>query len=1210
MINAFRFGVVAPPMAPTGLKFEFITIGDPGNVADSTTYGAVDYKFQISKYAVSISDIIVYNNDHLVPSDEYAYELDQTIPSISEQQGVNTNSWDTYVRISGNGQWMVAGDTPDKTVRLYKRNVGTSNTWLQEGNSVVATEAEDTGISVDVSNGGTIVFSSPLYDTTPGNNEGRVRVWSLTSGSLFQKGSDFVGAVGEELGTNVTIANSPFTGDIMIAFCSRNGDYVKVYEYSNFTWTQVGSTISLNAPSRLRFSDTGSRLIVGSEITSNGKVQVYEWSGSAWGQIGSDISDLLSWNVGRSVDITGDGNTIAIGGYRDGVTTTGDEGFVKVYEWSGSSWDEKGNAEINGPSANSFYGSNIALDDTGTQVVVGNQLNTLLVYQWNGSSWSNSHTITGSAAFGRIAASNSTGEIIITNDYSTGDVYTYINDRRLIPGFQNFSTGDNRPAQGLTWNYAARFVNWLNKRDGYEPAYKLETFGANDNISLLTAGDNGYDAGNKFRHSRSVYYLPTEDEWFKAAFYDPNKPGGPGYWLYGVGQDTTPTAVASGTSPGTVVYDGIGTTSAPVTAAGGLSPYGTMGQTGNTYEWMESASDGTNDVAGESRVNRGGTYVSGNSTFISRSYRTSATPATILISSSSRSLRVAKRNVIIIDNADTGFTTTAGWSEYTGNATISGYNVSFFSAPSGTGSEVATWTFKGLDPGDYEVATTWRERDVYRATDAPFTVFDGNIALSTVDVDMSDVSRPRADYLEGTLAGSEPFEVIFPLVNITSGTLKVELTDNADDYVIADAVRIQPLPSDALNYTWTQIGSDINGTGVGDQTGYRVDLNDAGDIVAMTSPFNTDGGADSGEIRVFERSGNSWIQVGSDIEGAPGEYPINPGNGLHSVALNGAGDVIATGWPGNDEFGAGNNDSGQVRVYKNVSNTWTLTGGDINPLASNERLGANEGVSLNTEGNIVAVGSWLGGDATGFSDPGVVRVFEMNAGTWSQIGQTLSGETTGVTGDYNQSADYFGQSARLNGAGDILVVGAPGNDNNNYPSLNYAGHVRVFRYNTGTWNQIGSDIDGGAAELQFGFSTSINTTGNIIAVGGYGTASNTGIVRIFENIADTWTQIGSDIVGVDANDRTGYSVSLNGAGDIVAVGDVIHDNVDGTNIGRMRTFKNVAGVWEELAPEVTGLAVSEFAGASVALNKVGDITAVGVIGTSTGSVRMYSGGFS
>jgi len=420
-------------------------------------------------------------------------------------------------------------------------------------------------------------------------------------------------------------------------------------------------------------------------------------------------------------------------------------------------------------------------------------------------------------------------------------------------------------------------------------------------------------------------------------------------------------------------------------------------------------------------------------------------------------------------------------------------------------------------------------------------------------------------------------------------------------------IAVTPLP---LNYTWTQIGSDINGTGVGDQTGYRVDLNDAGDIVAMTSPFNTDGGADSGEIRVFERSGNSWIQVGSDIEGAPGEYPINSGNGLHSVALNGAGDVIATGWPGNDEFGAGNNDSGQVRVYKNVSNTWTLTGGDINPLGSDERLGANEGVSLNTEGNIVAVGSWLGGDQSGFSDPGVVRVFEMNAGTWSQIGQTLSGETTGVSGEYNQSADYFGQSARLNGAGDILVVGAPGNDNNNYPSLNYAGHVRVFRYNTGTWNQIGSDIDGGAAELQFGFSTSINTTGNIIAVGGYGSASNTGIVRIFENIADTWTQIGSDIVGVDANDRTGYSVSLNGAGDIVAVGDVIHDNVSGTNIGRMRTFKNVAGVWEELAPEVTGLAASEFAGASVALNKVGDITAVGVIGTSTGSVRMYSGGFS
>ena len=635
-------------------------------------------------------------------------------------------------------------------------------------------------------------------------------------------------------------------------------------------------------------------------------------------------------------------------------------------------------------------------------------------------------------------------------EISEGDIAAYnadsVNNTRQIT-LDN--RGTDKPATSISWNEAARYVNWLNEREGEQPAYKFTAGGVNSLITLWSSAEAWQtDGENLYRHKDAKYFIPSEDEWYKAAYYN-----GSVYFDYPTGSDTAPTAVASGTTAETAVYVNQ-SGPADVTQAGGLSPYSTMGQAGNVYEWTESAFNGSNDSASWARTYRGGSWGVGTSE----------------LQSSNR-----------------------------------------------------------------------------------------NLFSSTI---------------ESNVIG-------FRIARIT-----------------------------ALNYTWTQIGSDINGTGVGDSTGYRVDLNDAGDIVAMTSPFNTDGGADSGEIRVFERSGNSWVKVGSDIEGAPGDYPTKPGFGQLSVALNGAGDVIATGWPGNDEFGAGNNDSGQVRVYKNVSNTWTLTGGDINPLVSDERLGANEGVSLNTEGNIVAVGSWLGGDQTGFSDPGVVRVFEMNAGTWSQIGQTLSGETTGVPGDYNQSADYSGYSASLNGAGDILVVGAPGNDNNNYPSLNYAGHVRVFRYNTGTWNQIGSDIDGGAAELQFGFSTSINTTGNIIAVGGYGSALNTGIVRIFENITDTWTQIGSDIVGVNADDRTGYSVSLNGAGDIVAVGDVLHDNVSGTNIGRMRTFKNVAGVWEQLAPEVTGLAAGEYAGASVALNKVGDITAVGVIGTSTGSVRMYNGGFS
>ena len=101
--------------------------------------------------------------------------------------------------------------------------------------------------------------------------------------------------------------------------------------------------------------------------------------------------------------------------------------------------------------------------------------------------------------------------------------------------------------------------------------------------------------------------MPSENEWYKAAYYDPNNgwPGVGGYWLFGTGSNTPPTAVASGTTPGTTVWGGQDGPAA-VDQSGGLSPYGTQGQTGNVYQWMETDfADPTNSSDGN-RVFRGG----------------------------------------------------------------------------------------------------------------------------------------------------------------------------------------------------------------------------------------------------------------------------------------------------------------------------------------------------------------------------------------------------------------------------------------------------------------------------------------------------------------------------------------------------------------------------------------------------------------------------
>ena len=105
------------------------------------------------------------------------------------------------------------------------------------------------------------------------------------------------------------------------------------------------------------------------------------------------------------------------------------------------------------------------------------------------------------------------------------------------------------------------------------------------------------------------YFLPSENEWYKAAYYNP---AGSDYFLYPTASDTAPTAVASGTDAGTAVFaQSEAQGPAGVDFSGALSSYGTMGQGGNVWEWNESALAGTNSSSSESRAVRGGRWSDG-----------------------------------------------------------------------------------------------------------------------------------------------------------------------------------------------------------------------------------------------------------------------------------------------------------------------------------------------------------------------------------------------------------------------------------------------------------------------------------------------------------------------------------------------------------------------------------------------------------------------
>jgi formylglycine-generating enzyme required for sulfatase activity len=159
--------------------------------------------------------------------------------------------------------------------------------------------------------------------------------------------------------------------------------------------------------------------------------------------------------------------------------------------------------------------------------------------------------------------------------------------------------GPDKPATSVSWFEAARFVNWLNTSTGNAPAYKFDAMGE---FQLWSPSDAGYDANNLFRNSLAKYSLPSADEWYKAAYYDPL---GSSYWNYPTGSNSLPVAVANGTMPGTAVVDQVVNGPADIALAGGLSDYGTMAQGGNVSEWEETSLDLLNDMTGESRGIRG-----------------------------------------------------------------------------------------------------------------------------------------------------------------------------------------------------------------------------------------------------------------------------------------------------------------------------------------------------------------------------------------------------------------------------------------------------------------------------------------------------------------------------------------------------------------------------------------------------------------------------
>jgi hypothetical protein len=394
-----------------------------------------------------------------------------------------------------------------------------------------------------------------------------------------------------------------------------------------------------------------------------------------------------------------------------------------------------------------------------------------------------------------------------------------------------------------------------------------------------------------------------------------------------------------------------------------------------------------------------------------------------------------------------------------------------------------------------------------------------------------------------------------------------------------------------LSLAQTQIGSDIDGEAAGDVSGWSVSLSADGNVVAIGARLNDGNGDASGHVRVYQYTEGTWSQIGADIDGtAAGDQSG------YSVSISADGNVVAVGAPNSDDINDGYVfGRGQVRVYQNNAGVWTQVGANIYGEDNIERFGRS--VSLSSDGKVLAVGA--PNNSGNGSHAGQVRVYHNNAGVWTQVGADIEGEA---------ARDESGESVALSADGTVVAIGAPGNDGNG----SHSGHVRVYQNIGGVWTQVGADIDGEATNDRSGSRVSLSADGSVVAIGAphnKGNGSDAGHVRVYQNIEGSWTQVGADIDGEAAGDLSGYSVSLSANGTVVAIG-AYHNDGNSNRAGHVRVYQNIAAAWTQIGADIDGEADGDRSGTSVSLSADGTVVAIGAPqndgnGSSAGHVRVY-----
>jgi hypothetical protein len=307
--------------------------------------------------------------------------------------------------------------------------------------------------------------------------------------------------------------------------------------------------------------------------------------------------------------------------------------------------------------------------------------------------------------------------------------------------------------------------------------------------------------------------------------------------------------------------------------------------------------------------------------------------------------------------------------------------------------------------------------------------------------------------------------------------------------------------------------------------------------------------------------------------------------------------------------------------------SWTQVGtqtygGSIDHTTANTHFG--RAVACNHDGTRVIAGGYPANSSTGMA-----RVYDWNGSSWTQVGQNLTGDTSG---------DHFGYTVAISGDGNIIAVGAPYEHGG---SVADSGTVRVYYLAGGQWTilpdsgSLTGDLTSNHPDVFLGSTASgylglagtvkLSYDGKTIAMAepnyDSGGVTNRGRTQVFTYTNGEWSQKGTDFLGVYASEALGRGIDLSEDGNhIILVTDI--DGNNSTNGPRAEVYKWNASVsppaWQLKGPTLG----SEVGwgdgyggnGPGIAISNDGNTIAIGIMfadiaeggtGTDSGSVEVY-----